>query len=304
MRAWQNRLVQIVNSDWFNNLIILVIVLAGVIVGMETNEAFVTRHHTLLYWIEHVILGIFIVEIVLKLLIEKDKPWRFFMSPWNVFDFIIVSISLLPFGSSYVAVLRMARILRVFRLITRLPKLQMIVGALLRSIPSMGYVTILLFLLFYIYAVFAVFNFGKNDPINFGSLSMAMISLFRAVTMDGWSDMMFTNMYGCDVYGYSDHPELCTRPSAAPIAALIFFASFVITGSMIILNFFIGVVLSSMEEMRNEAEISEASERRYGPNQDAVHRDLLTLGQKLQEIQEEVHIIAATLKRTSKPAGS
>jgi voltage-gated sodium channel len=161
---------------------------------------------------------------------------------------------------------------------------------------------VLLLLLFYIYAVMAVFGFGGNDPIHFGSLSLAMLSLFRAVTMDGWSDMMFINMYGCDHYGYDGMMEFCTQPAASPLGAAFFFTSFVITGSMIVLNFFIGVVLSSMEEVRQEAEELEAAQNRPITLPSAPE-DLLALSQKLQEIQAEMQRIAAILATPeNKPA--
>ena len=143
MPRWQARLAHIVNSSWFNNLIIIVIITAGVTVGVETYESFAAQNHTILNIIEQAILAIFVVEIVIKIAAEGSRPWRYFLNPWNIFDFAIVSASLLPVGGQYLAVLRLIRILRVFKLVKAIPKLQIIVEALLRSIPSMGYVSIL-----------------------------------------------------------------------------------------------------------------------------------------------------------------
>ncbi|MBV7331475.1 ion transporter [Chloroflexi bacterium TSY] len=294
--AWQRRLDQVVHSTLFNNFIIAVIIAAGVLVGIDTYDDFAERNRSILFFFERIILGIFIVEIILKMGAEGLKPWRYFNNPWNVFDFTIVAASLLPLGTSFLPVLRLLRIFRVFKLVTALPKLQMIVGALIRSIPAMGYVSVLLLLLFYIYAVIAVITFGANDPVHFGDLQIAMISLFRAVTLEDWTDLMYINMYGCAQYGYDGMMERCTQSYAMPITGAAFFISFIMTGALITLNFFIGVVISSMDEVRGEAETEEWLEKRveegYVPEQ-----ELLALNQKLQDIQESIQMVAMTIER-------
>ena len=177
------------------------------------------------------------------------------MDPWNVFDFSIVFATFLPFGGSSVAVLRLLRLLRVLKLINALPKLQMLVGALLRSIPSMFYVSILLSLLFYIYAVAGVFFFGENDPVHFRNLQTSILSLFRVVTLEDWTDIMYINMYGSDNYGYeasemSRYPDIVHN--ASPIVSVIYHVSFVLFGTMIMLNLFIGVIMTGMQEAQEE----------------------------------------------------
>ena len=131
---------------------------------------------------DQVILWIFVVEIVIKMGAEGKQPWRYFADPWNVFDFIIVAVCFLPINAEYAAVLRLLRLLRVLKLVRALPRLQILVGALLKSIPSMGYVSLLLLMLFYVYACAAVILFGENDPVHFRNLPLAMLSLFRVVT--------------------------------------------------------------------------------------------------------------------------
>src|SRR5688572_3157341 len=179
---------KIVDSTWFHTFIIFVILGAGVVVGLETYPGLMDTHGELLHMLDHIILYIFVLEIVLKVIAKGNKPWEFFYDGWNVFDFIIVAVCFLPIGGAYIAVLRLARILRVFRLVSAMPKLQLLVGALLKSIPSMSYVGILLFLLFYIYAVLGTFMFGQNDPIHFGSLQVSMMTLFKTITLEGWID--------------------------------------------------------------------------------------------------------------------
>jgi|ETNmetMinimDraft_12_1059888.scaffolds.fasta_scaffold15153_5 voltage-gated sodium channel len=249
---------RIADSSRFNIFILLTIIFAGILVGIQTYERQVTHIAHILEQLDIIVLLIFTVEVFIKVFAEGTKPLNYFKDPWNIFDFSIVAVCYLAFvtpdlDASFIAVLRLARILRVFKLVTAIPKLQLLVGALLRSIPSMGYVGVLLFLLFYIYAAMAVFIYGDNDPVHFENLHLAMLSLFRVVTLEDWTDIMYINMYGCDQYGYDGIEELCTNPSASPIGAALFFVSFVLIGTMVIMNLFIGVIMTSMEEAKQEA---------------------------------------------------
>ena len=250
----------IVDYSVFNKLIIGVIILAGILVGLETYESIVDRYGSIINVLDKIILGIFIVEIVIKMGAHGNKPLDYFKDPWNIFDFIIVLVCLLPLQGQFVAVLRLARILRVLKLVTAVPKLQIIVGALLKSIPSMLYVTVLLSLLFYVYAVMATFMFRGNDPLHFGSLELSMLSLFRVVTLEDWTDIMYIQMYGSDVYSYPSAAELSkftdlkAVPEAYPIFGPLFFSSFVLLGTMVMLNLFIGIIMTGMDEAKAEGE--------------------------------------------------
>jgi voltage-gated sodium channel len=277
--------IQIREAAWFQNFITAIILMAGVVVGVETYPVMEQNYGPLLHWLNWIILGIFIVEIVVKVVAEGSKPWRYFYDAWNVFDFLIVALCLLPFGGSFVSVLRLLRVLRVLKLVTALPKLQILVGALLKSIPSMVYVSILLGLLFYLYAVTAVFFFGENDPIHFKSLQLSMLSLFRTVTLEDWTDLMYINMYGCANYGYDGNEALCTASSAQPIFAAGFFVSFVLSGTMVILNLFIGVIMSGMDEAQVEAsEMAKASRT----DRNTLAQDLAELNTKLAELNAQI----------------
>ena len=167
---------QLVEAKPFHHFIVAVIVLAGVVAGLETSPAIMAQHDTTLLALDKIILGIFIVEALLKMAAHGRQPWRYFADGWNVFDFLIVVICLLPVGGPFAAVLRLARALRLLRLVSALPKLQLLVGALLKSLSAMGYVSLLLALLFYIYAVAGIHLFGAHDPENFGSLPSAFLS--------------------------------------------------------------------------------------------------------------------------------
>ncbi|TWW08842.1 hypothetical protein E3A20_20280 [Planctomyces bekefii] len=188
----QQLLQQLIQSKAFKIITVSAVALAGVVVGFETSKDVMDQYGPILLTIDRIVLTIFVGEIVAKIGALGSKPWRYFQDPWNVFDFFVVTLCLLPMGSNYVAVLRLVRTLRLLLLLTVLPKLQLIVGALLKSIPSIGYVGLLLGLHFYIYAVLGVFLFGANDPVHFGTLGKSMLTLFQVLTLEGWADIMRT----------------------------------------------------------------------------------------------------------------
>lgn len=252
---------KIADAALFQNAITLVIVFAGVLVGVETYHEFAARHWGIIHLLDQLVVWIFVAEVVIKMAAEGTRFYRYFRDPWNIFDFIIVAACFVPVDAQYVMVLRLARLLRVLKLVRALPKLQILVGALLKSIPSMAYVSLLLLLLFYVYAVAVTFMFGKNDPVHFATLPLSMLSLFRAVTLEDWTDLMYINRDGCDKYGYGGIEHLCTAPEAYPIVSPLIFVTMVLFGTMIVLNLFIGVIMSGMQAAQEENEIEEKSRR-------------------------------------------
>ena len=135
-------------ASWFQAVVVAVILVAAINVGLETYPQIMERIGPLLLGLDKLIIGIFVVELIIRIGAHGSKPWRFFLSGWNIFDFVGVVVCLLPLGGAYAAVLRLARVLRVLRLITVVPRLRILVTALLHAIPSIIYVTLLLLLLF------------------------------------------------------------------------------------------------------------------------------------------------------------
>ena len=285
---------RIVEASWFTGFIITVIVFAGILVGLETSTSLVAEHGGLIDLLNNVVLAIFVAEIILKMTAACPKPWRFFNDGWNVFDFLIVAVCFLPLGASFAPVLRLFRLFRVLRLVSVIPKLQVIVSALLRCLPSMFYVTILLFMVFYIYAVAGTMLFGANDPVHFGGLWTSMLSLFRVVTLEDWTDVMYIQMFGSDVYeGYNQsiegHP---VTPKAHPLLGAFYFVSFVLVGTMIMLNLVIGVIINGMDEAQKEVADRRLHEllNRGGEGEEQVAREarIAKLRQKVSELSEEL----------------
>ncbi|MDQ3192841.1 MAG: ion transporter [Bacteroidota bacterium] len=287
----------IADSKLFNIFILFVIVAAGIVVGIETYKGIAEEYSTLLHLVDQLILWIFVAEAVIKIGSYGKKPWLYFKDPWNVFDFVIVAVCFMPVNAAYVAVLRLARILRAFKLVTALPKLQIIVGSLLKSIPSMGYIALLLVIHFYIYGVMGTFLFSDNDPVHFRNLQMSMLSLFRAVTLEDWTDLMYINMYGCDNYGYDGSHIPCTSPNAMPVASAIYFVSFIITGAMVVINLFIGVIIGGMDDMKEELkkELNDKT-RREARSNNQTHEELALIEQQIEMMNENITQLKNHLK--------
>jgi len=243
---------QIAESPWFRHSIMGVIILAGILIGLETSRKIMKEYGEIIYALDSLILAIFVVEMVIRITAFGRKPHRFFLEPWNVFDFVIVAVCLLPAETGFVAVVRLARILRVLRLVSIMPRLQFLVGALLKSVPSIGYITLLLSLFFYIYACLGVFLFRYNDPIHFGTLGASLLTLFEVVTLEGWNNIFHVQLYGSHVFNFEGIEIIGEAPQAFPVIAPLYFISFILVCTMIILNLFIGVILKGMEEMQNE----------------------------------------------------
>ena len=288
---------RIAETQWFTNFILGVIVLAGVVVGMQTYKEFEADNHALLSTLDTVILWIFVLEAAIKIIAKGNKPLDYFKDPWNVFDFTIVVVCFLPIGGKFIPVLRLARVLRVLKLVSAIPRLQILVNAVLKSIPSIGYVFLLGILHFYIYGCMATFLFSENDPVHFRNLQTSMLSLFRAVTLEDWTDLMYINMYGSANYGYDESTYAALAnigitedkivSTASPLAAGAFFVSFILTGAMIVLNLFVGVMLTGMDEAKKETEIAEAAKRKEVDNLD-IKEELIQMEQQLQEMSQKL----------------
>lgn len=293
---------RIATSPAFQRFIVVVILFASVLVGVQTYKDFALRHASLLNALDIIILGLFTIELIIKLLAEGSRPINYFRNPWNIFDFLIVAACLLepllPINAAFLPVIRLARILRILRLVTVIPKLQILVGCLLKSLPSMAYVSVLLFLLFYVYGAMAVFLYGENDPIHFRNLQTAILSLFRVATLEDWTDIMYINMYGSDAYGYThqDVHDWQAIPSSSPLGAALFFVSFVLMGTMVILNLVIGVIMSSMEEMKAEVSMQEEIKRRQRSTPDPVREGIGDLHARMEELAREMNVIKELIK--------
>jgi voltage-gated sodium channel len=271
---------RIVDASWFQRLVILMILIAGVLAGIETDAGMVSTHGPTLRALDAIVLGIFIVEAVLKLTSRCPRPWDYFRDGWNVFDFTVIVLCLLPMDSQFAVVLRLGRTLRLLRLVSALPKLQLLVGALIKSFSSMGYVSLLLGIMFYIYAIAGVHLFGGHDKEHFGSLSRAFLTLFQTITLDDWK-FLFVSAQG-----------------SAPAVASVYFISFILLGTMIMLNLFIGIIMNSMEEMH--AELDEYNEaKRDVAEKGSVLADVTELDRQLTALKSQLTLLRTKLTQNT-----
>ncbi|MFM1885759.1 MAG: hypothetical protein RL026_916 [Pseudomonadota bacterium] len=229
--ADRNPFRRITTARAFEPFIIVVILLSGILVGLETSTTLMARHGTWLHIADRIVLTVFVIEALLKLAAQWPKPWRYFRDGWNFFDFTIVVLSLVPAAGQFALAARLLRVLRVLRLLSAVPQLRLIVSTLVKSVPRMGNVIVLLALIFYIYAVIGIHLFRDADPQRWAGLGTALLTLFQVVTLEGWTDVM---------------AQASTRHGWA----WIYFLSFVVIGTFVAMNLFIAVILDSLEESR------------------------------------------------------
>jgi voltage-gated sodium channel len=230
MQAFCSRIVE---SRVFERFIVTVILVNAVIIGVETSVEISERFGHVLHWANHLVLAIFIVEAAVKMTALGSGWYRYFASGWNVFDFAVIVLSLVPASGEFATVARLVRILRVLRLVSAMPKLRLLVATLMRCIPSMGHVLLLLSILFYIYGVMGFHFFRAADPERWGTLGAALLTLFQVVTLEGWAEVMEKAM--------AQHP-----------LAWVYFVSFVVIGTFVVINLFIAVVINSLEDAREQ----------------------------------------------------
>ncbi len=235
---WRVRAARWVESKRVQYFIVAVILLNAVILGLETSPDLMASHGRLLVAIDKACLAVFIVELTIKIAAYR---WAFWRSPWNIFDFIVVGVALVP-GAGPWAVLRSLRVLRVMRLLTVIPSLRKVVAAFLHAIPGLGGVLLLMSVFLYTSAVLAVNLFGRDFPQWFGTLGGSLFSLFQILTLEGWADMARTIME--------------TKPWAWA-----FFLPFIIIATFTVLNLFIGIIVSTMQELALTPEKREDTDR-------------------------------------------
>ena len=223
---------RIAASKMFDRVIIGLILFTAVLIALEAFPSIMTPLlEQRLNFGHQVILFLFIVEALIKIIAESPRPWNYFKSGWNIFDFSLIVLALLPMSSEYAMLGRVFRLLRVLRLVNAFPELRLIVETLVRSIPSMLHITILMSLLFFIYAVLGFHLFNEHDPTHWRNLGYALLTLFRIVTLEDWTDVMYKAM------------EL--SPSYA-----LYFVSFVVIGTFVVVNLFIAVVINNLDEAK------------------------------------------------------
>ena len=249
-------------APWFHWGITGCIAANALVIGLDTSAFLAERYGAWFRAANQVFLGIFVLEAAIKITAHWPKPHRYFRDGWNVFDFTITVVSLLPSTGELATLARVARLLRVLRLISALPELRLIVTTLVRSIPSMFNVVCLLSIIFYIYAVAGYHLFHDIDPTHWRNLGISALTLFRIVTLEDWTDVMYAAM-------------------AHYWWAWAFFVSFVVIGTFVIINLFIAVVLNNLDEAKAE----QLRQLTTPPSREDLLRELRTTQQSLTRLE-------------------
>jgi voltage-gated sodium channel len=239
-RAALEGLRAFIESKGFNKFIVAVILINAVVLGLETWPPAMNAAGWWLQLADQVALAIFVAELLAKLLV-----WRlaFFKSGWNIFDFVIVAIAIMP-TSGPLSVLRALRILRVLRLISVVPEMRRVVNSLLAALPGMGSIAAVMFLIFYVGSVLATKLFGERFPDWFGSIGGSMYSLFQIMTLESWSMGIVRPVM--EVY---------------PLAWM-FFVPFILVTTFAVVNLVVAVIVNSMQTLHDEEKKDERDAER------------------------------------------
>ena len=225
--TWRQALARWVESNAVQKFIVAVILLNGLILGLETSSGLMERFGAVLLFLDKACLVVFVLEIAVKLTAYRLHFWR---NGWNWFDFLVVAIALVP-GAGPWAVLRSLRILRVLRLLTVMPQLRKVVAAFVHAVPGLSGVIVVMAVFFYTMGVLATNLFGAAFPQWFGSLGESLYSLFQVMTLESWSMGIV-------------RPVMEVFPWAWA-----FFVPFIVIATFTILNLFIGIIVSTMQEL-------------------------------------------------------
>jgi voltage-gated sodium channel len=270
---------RIVSSNTFDWIITGVILLQAIALAIEATPAILSigKDVELLEAgtfsiIQSLVIAVFIVEAALRLIAEYPRPQRYFKDPWNCFDFAIIILSVIPISGQFSTIARLVRLLRITRLVTKSNELRAIVSTLVRSIPSIFNILILLSILFFIYAIVGHHLFRNADPEHWSSFPTSLITLFQIITLEGWVNIMEPIVTGLGLIYW------------------VYFASFIVIGTFIIINLFISVIVRKSEEAYKQVQ------RESGIP--------ITQQEVIQEIKEIRRILEELEKRIRKETGS
>ncbi|WP_096201104.1 ion transporter [Bacillus sp. FJAT-45350] len=256
--------LKIVNHAAFSATVITLILINAIVVGLETYPNLYQTHMEWFEYADRVLLWIFTVEIALRL-IATTPTKKFFTNSWNWFDFIIVASGHIFVGAHFITVLRILRVLRVLRAISVIPSLRRLVDALLLTIPALGNILILMSIIFYIFAVTGTMLFAEVAPEYFGNLQLSLLTLFQVVTLESWASGVMRPIFEQLTWSW------------------IYFVLFILVGTFIVFNLFIGVIVSNVEKANEleQADIKKAEK-------DEKKQEMADLKQEIRELKEIV----------------
>tara|TARA_B100001559_G_scaffold299522_1_gene284851 strand:+ start:312 stop:1103 length:792 start_codon:yes stop_codon:yes gene_type:complete len=225
LNSFKSIFLKIRNNDYFEAFVISVILISAIAVGFRTyEESFDPEIFLYLSYLDYFITFVFLIEIIIRIIAEKSLL-DFFKSSWNVFDFVIVAISLIPIESlDSILLARLVRVFRLLRLVSFIPQFRILIESFITAIPRVGYILLFMFVEFYIFAAIGSILFSEISPMHWGNVGLAMLTLFQTATLEGWPDLMYQSL---EVQSFS----------------WIFFVVFIILNSLVFMNMIIGVII-------------------------------------------------------------
>ena len=261
----QGKVTALVEHTRFGQLIMLLIMVNGITMGIQTIPTLSSGERSLLDLFDQVVIAIFTAEIVLRIYAHR---LAFFKNGWSIFDFVIVAISLVPASAGF-EVLRILRVFRLFRLITVVPQMRKIVAALLGTIPGIASIALLMTLIFYVFAIMATNLYGETFPQWFGTLGTSFYTLFQVMTLESWSMGIV-------------RPIMEVHPHA-----WVFFVPFIFLVSFIMVNLVVAIVVDAMSTLKDDTEEVIIDEMHHTQNDTAV---------QLQALHDEIKELKTLIK--------
>ena len=261
--GWRAKLRRLIDHPRMQQAITALIIVNAITLALETSETAMRVAGEFLVILDTIMLGIFVIELLAKMIAQGA---RFVRDPWNLFDFFVVAIALIP-ATGALSVMRALRILRVLRLISTVGSLRRVVGALLAAIPGMGSVVLLLSVIYFVFSVMATKLFSERFPEWFGTIGHSAYTLFQIMTLESWSMGIV-------------RPVMEVYP-----LAWVFFVPFILITSFAVLNLFIGIIVDAMQSHAQE-EAAQEAEARHDPS-------LADVMSELREMRAEISVLRA-----------
>lgn len=253
----------IAGSSRFQNLILTVIVLNALVLGLQTYDGINDRIGGLLTTLDGVFLGVFCVELAIRIGAYGRRPQDFFKRPWNVFDFIVIGAAFLPGLRDNATLLRLVRLFRVVRIVSVLPDLRVLIKGMVSSLAPIASLAALALLVMYLYGMVGWILFADGDPERWGTIGDALLTLFVVMTLESWPDIMGAAM------------EITSW-------AWVYFVSYVLVASFLIINVVIAIIITAIEEAHREEREESAARAR----EDAVERREARAPSILDEVRD------------------
>lgn len=272
MTSLQNRIQRLVESRGFQSSVVVLILINAVTLGLETSDIVMQHAGFWISGLDQLILAVFTVEVLLKLYVYRLRFWR---DAWNVFDFLVVGIALVPASGPF----SVLRVLRLLRLVRMLPALRNIVESLLHAVPGIVSIFGLLLLVFYVFAIIATGLFGETHPQWFGSLGASLYTLFQVMTLESWSMGIARPVIETHTWAWA------------------FFVPFILVSSFTVLNLFIAVIVDAMQRI-HEVRVKLSEQSGEAPPLEAQIEALELQMSQMQQALAELRRSAAARKST------